>query len=116
MFLRNPTKKIIEVVSDVSFFQKNIWLKPQTFFIMDSQGKLNVNFIGRFNNLQNDFKILLSYLNIEDPKLTWVNKGLKKNFVPDDFIFKRLREIYKKDYDFISSMGLENAPLINQPD
>ena len=47
-----------------SWDDKYIHIKPQYHFLFDSRGKLLVDFIGRFEHLQEDFKLLCKRLDI----------------------------------------------------
>lgn len=68
-------KKRFDVNHDCTFkyFIKNHmnqWeLKPQLYWLMDKHGNIPLEFIGKFENLENDFKIVADRLNLDCPKL-----------------------------------------------
>ncbi len=52
---------------------------PQYDFIHDRDGKLIVDFVGRFENLQEDFQTVLQKLSIPPALLPRMNVSLSKN-------------------------------------
>lgn len=46
----------------------NVWQKhhftPQYHYLLDNRGKLQIDFVGRLENIHNDFKKVTSYLNV----------------------------------------------------
>ena len=105
-FVRNPWDKVVsefrfriwtyqnELTSDASFAewvrstyvennpQYYDWPKmflPQLEWMTDEKGDLAIDFIGRFENLQNDFNIICDTINIERKILRHENKSRKNN-------------------------------------
>ncbi len=77
---RNIIKqKIYKFVTEQSDFNKQVVLREQNKFI-SVEGKLVVDFIGRFENLQNDFDVVCDKLGIKHTELPHVNKGKFANY------------------------------------
>lgn len=94
-FVRNPWerlvseylhKKIDKKMSLKAFFLKGLpdennfcdkhrHIIPQSDYLFDKEGKQLVNFIGRFENLQNDFDYVCQQLNIESSTLLHKNSS-----------------------------------------
>ncbi len=84
-------------------------IMPQSDFIYDDNDKLIVDFVGRFENLQKDFRLILKKLNLPPSDLPHVNKSKGKRFFCFTKIFnfitpKRRREkyYYKEPIDLIN--------------
>jgi hypothetical protein len=67
-FLENILKK--EMQERYSWF-----VRPQCDFLLDSDGNRCVDFVGRFENLEEDFQQVASTLNLDVPDLPYVNRG-----------------------------------------
>ncbi|MDR8393929.1 sulfotransferase family protein [Aliifodinibius sp. S!AR15-10] len=83
---------------------ENIWsyihLLPQHHFLCEND-EPQVNFIGRFENLQQDFQKICKELNV-DPILTQYNKTKRSQkceeyYTPE--IWEKVVKLYKKDFD-----------------
>ena len=53
-------------------------IMPQTEFVLDENGRPLVDFIGRFENLQNDFDVICKMLRIDGSTLPFRNKPKKR--------------------------------------
>lgn len=75
----------------------------QLDYISDLDNKIIVDFIGKFENLNNDWNSLLKNLSIKNFNLSFKNKGYHKNYkeyyanVSD---IEKVRLMYKKDIDY----------------
>ena len=64
-------------------FRENVWTRkywfvaPQTEFVCDDEGKIIVNYIGRFEKLQNDFDYVCEALNLPKIEVPRVNVSKK---------------------------------------
>ena len=72
-------------------------LKPQHYFLCDSEDKILVDFLGRFESIEKDFKIIAEKLNIK-AKLGHKNKGTEQCPINKE-TEEMIREIYKKDFE-----------------
>lgn len=74
----------------------------QLYFLTDSKGSVAMDFIGRFENLQEDFNVVCEKLQINDPtlpKLLVRNYGhYADNYTPTtkDLVYK----LYKEEIDY----------------
>ena len=86
-------------------FQKTIleWdhFKPQYLFFCDEKRKVNVDFIGKLENIKEDFKKISKKLNIKED-LGTLNKSENKNDYESYYnekMKKIVRDIYNKDFE-----------------
>ncbi|MGV6829447.1 MAG: sulfotransferase family 2 domain-containing protein [Flavobacteriales bacterium] len=61
--------------------KQNWFFKPQTEFIFDDNDQLLIDFVGKLENLNNDFSIIADQLNLEFKKLPKNNSSTKQNFL-----------------------------------
>ncbi|HEB7613269.1 TPA: sulfotransferase family 2 domain-containing protein [Campylobacter coli] len=73
---------------------------PQYKFLCDSEKNILVNFVGKFENLEEDFKKILKILSRKD-KLIHINKSLHANYKKyyNDAMYKIIRDIYRDDFE-----------------
>ena len=82
----------------------SLHFQPQYIFLEDEKGKIAVDFIGRFENINDDFKIITSKLKI-DRSLTKTNTSKrKKEYIEyyDKETKKIVRDIYKRDIELFN--------------
>ena len=94
---------------DRQFAKTILWQKhfrPQSFWIVDQAGNLCVDYIGRFEQLEDDFRTLCSILGIKR-NLKHLNGGEHESYTTyyDGESVRIVRDIYEKDiemfgYDF----------------
>lgn len=74
--------------------------------LIDDKGKIMVDFIGRFENLQEDFNRVCDRISIPRIELPYVNKAIHKHYsyYYDEETKETVREMYKKD---IEAFGYE---------
>jgi hypothetical protein len=75
---------------------------PQVMFFMDDNGDLLIDYIGRFENVENDFYEIVSHLNLEDVYLPHTNKSGNEFMVNDyrHFYDEETKEIVRKNHLF----------------
>ncbi len=85
--------------------QENIqnWIHfiPQHKFIYDENQNLMVDFVGRFENFENDFNEIAKKIN-SNTKLKHLNKSKKKKNYMDIYNDKMIEYVYKKDIDLLN--------------
>jgi len=83
--------------------QRFALLADQTSFIYDQQGECLVNYIGRFEHIQQDCEQLAQQLDIPDLKLEHHRKGTyKRNLTPSELSQAErdlIHELYKRDFE-----------------
>ncbi|MEM6965922.1 MAG: sulfotransferase family 2 domain-containing protein [Bacteroidota bacterium] len=114
-FVRNPWDRTISFYKYLGFqnfisfekfiedyFLTRIWnsyrfwfIRPQADYVTDENGKLLVDFIGKFESINEDFQTILNRLNLPATKLPYINKS-KKSFHKKYHTFKRNPELLLK--------------------
>lgn len=84
-------------------FKKEItnWVhfRLQSSFVLNKNGKLAVDFVGKLENIEVDFNKLKTLLKKESASLTHSNKSKKEDFVLNDSCKKIIQTVYKKDFE-----------------
>ena len=82
--------------------EKNIWswihFKPQHYFICDANSRVRVDFVGRTETMDADFRHICEHLGVV-AELNWMNRsnhGPYSEYYTDD-LRKRVAAIYAKD-------------------
>jgi len=75
-------------------------LIPQHEYLCDKKGSILVDFIGRFENLEDDVKLLSKRLK-KDIKLSHYNYNKKKDYIEvyTEVMIEKVYQIYQKDID-----------------
>ena len=71
---------------------------PQAEYLLDSNKNLNLDFIGKFENLHEDFDVLCEKLNLETelPRLN-VSKNRSKQEI-SNLTLEKIKLVYSDDY------------------
>lgn len=129
-FVRNPWDRMVSIYKYLGFnnkcdfktflfsyykdkiFEERFWfVGPQSDFIYDPKGKLLVDFVGRFEDLQNDFNQVCRKIGIPLAQLSHINKSTdEKNATVfkcyqdyyDQESIAFIEEIYKSDIELFS--------------
>ena len=98
-FIVNCTEQSSE--RDGYIYRKS-FIRPQFDYFTDKDGILRTTFIGRFENLQDDFDKVMTSVGLQKHKLPVVNKTRDKDY--KSFYNKNTREIvaerFKKDINY----------------
>lgn len=85
-------------------YRKYMFTAPQLNFITNENNEMNLDFIGRFENLQNDFNYVCKKLNTEETRLPHMNPTPDSNPYQEYYKSQRcideVAKLYKKDIDF----------------
>jgi hypothetical protein len=76
----------------------------QIDYLHDKTGKMNIDFIGRFENLENDYKFICDTIKIKCTPLLHLNKSKNDNYrksYNDDDI-EKVYKLYRKDIDYFN--------------
>ena len=76
--------------------------RPQVEYLYDWKEELMVDYVGRFENIDHDFKVVQSAIGLPDRKLKMVNKGGARPNKKDPGIHKLIHEKYERDYRLLS--------------
>jgi len=129
-FVRNPWARIVSEYNYRSY-HKNMSFKefvtnglprsdnysdayrhliPQYDFLYDSAGNLLVDFVGKFETLQDDFDQVCAQLGINDTQLPHISSSKKKTFLSKINVFndRQKRKLYSDYYDDVSRKIVEN--------
>lgn len=76
--------------------------RTQTSYVIDFNNKIRMDFIGKYENLNQDFNILTSKLNIQNVELPNLNKSNNKDdesLAMNDEIKAAIYNLYRVDFD-----------------
>lgn len=88
--------------------ERYYFVKPQTEYIYNEEGKLQVDFVGRFENLQQDFELMRSKLNKSISDLERINISNKDYKVFGRWNLKFVYKTLKQKPYLLRTLNLKN--------
>jgi len=95
-------KEFVKSISELPDEESNSHFKSQYTFLTDKNGKLFVDFIGKFENLEKDYKKMCKRIGVKKiPKLEHKRRSKRKHYREyyDEKTKKLITERYKKDLE-----------------
>ena len=83
--------------------QSKIHFVPQVKFLINRRNKIGVNYIGRYEQLENSFNLIKRRIN-PNAELLYLNKSKKKRYYKDAYtpaMVSIVREYYKMDINIL---------------
>ena len=79
-------------------------MKPYCFFLKNYDGKINIDFVGKYENQSNDFKKICSNLGIEKelPKVNFSHKKIDFRDFYCEKSYKLVRDFYRDDFHYFN--------------
>jgi hypothetical protein len=102
-YIKNPEKN--------NYVAHHIYI-PQSFHIIDENNNIAMDFIGRYENLENDFITILKKLNfdiIHEQKI--INKSIHKDYtkyIDSDEILNIVNNYYEQDFKLLNYEKINN--------
>ncbi len=78
------------------FDSQNWFVGPQSDFVYSKEGELLVNYLGRFEDLQNGFDFVSKQIGISPTKLPHINKSERNNFIVDSSNKKSIKNLLNR--------------------
>jgi len=98
-----PFKEFVKVIHGIPDIRADRHILPQHKFLVDKKGKLIPDFIGKFENLEKDYKYVMKKLGVKNPpRLPRENKSKRKKSYRsyyDEETRRLVYERYKKDFE-----------------
>jgi hypothetical protein len=103
VFQKGRFKKLLDPTLDTKPGSRHVHRKTFTHFIMDENDKLMVDYVGRFENLKNDWEFICKQMGTKI-KLSHINKRRRKDNKHyrdyyNDETKAHIAETYKKDLE-----------------
>lgn len=82
-------------------FRARVLVRPQSDLLTDEEGKLQMDFVGRYESLARDFARLTDQLSIPGVQLTHLNASEHEDYnqVLDTDLRERIRQMYVRDFE-----------------
>ena len=125
-FVRNPWSRIVSIYRHFDFHrymtfetfledqlpilqqERNYFVMPQVKYLFDEEGNSLVDFIGRFENIQEDFELVRMKILKAVDELEHINKGPGSHNWYSRWNLKFVAKQLKKNPKFISKLSLKN--------
>jgi|SaaInlStandDraft_3_1057020.scaffolds.fasta_scaffold18525_1 chondroitin 4-sulfotransferase 11 len=108
----NNFNEFIDKLKDKSFVKAILnqqHFRPQYEYLINAQGKLKIDYILEFENLQKDFESMLEKINIESRGLKHKNKSNRNNWEEyyDENSKELIHKLYQKDFELFYEKRLK---------
>lgn len=87
--MRDPILKQTFTIDDSCTFEQYVherlgtwWLQPQMYWITDSRGQVALDFVGRYEQLSDDFAKVCRMIGLPNAELPKVNLGTRSDYRP----------------------------------
>ncbi len=102
-FAEQPTQWMKHAIRRPQF-QQRILIRPQSRQLCDKQGELKMDFVGRYESLQESLDQLLQLLNLPSQQLVRRNASKHKDYQDyyDAELEQQVRAFYQKDLELFS--------------
>ena len=97
----NTFEKFVLHYLDKDKIHEHLLFRPQYLYVFDVKGECQVDFIGKYENLENDIDYVLKKLGISS-KLTHHNKSGRKqyqHYYQDRDLIEKIADLYRKDVE-----------------
>ncbi len=103
LFQQNPSSVMKLLFKDPNV-KRDILFKPQFDFITNEKGELMIDFIGRYEDLQNDYNLLCKKLGLDKVKLEKLNSSHHNLYQQyyDIELRKLVGDYYKRDFNLLN--------------
>jgi len=84
---------------DIDMIYTHSLFMPQWFYLTDEKNQLQVDFLGRYENLDVDFEFIKSKIGLDTPKLEKVNISNRKKYHEyySEKSYAKIADLYSKD-------------------
>ena len=109
--MRDPLHQLeFGISEDITFSDfvtnhSNQWaLRPQIDWIVDANGNVAVDYVGKFESLENDYKVICERLGIEDSNLPMTLDSGKSSYMDayDNVLKKWVAKRYQKEIELFN--------------
>ena len=109
--VRDPLHQLeLGISEDITFSDfvtnhSNQWaLRPQIDWIVDANGNVAVDYVGKFESLENDYKVICERLGIEDSNLPMTLDSGKSSYMDayDNVLKKWVAKRYQKEIELFN--------------
>ena len=90
----------MKILKDILLKRDDWFTCPQCDFIQDNDGRIIVDYVGKFENLQNDFNTICQKIHVESTQLPHINRSKTYNPIINILkLNKNIKKHYSEYYD-----------------
>lgn len=109
---KEPYEEMHRILTSEEEMEYRILLKPQIDFIKNSKDEIDMDFIGRFEQLNADFDIVTNTLLRRNLRLNRINFTPSVKVKINDEIGRLIEKYYVEDFALIDNLKLIDKPFI----